>query len=502
MTQSSSPASTDRLGGRPGLTISIPAYNEIENIRNAVDEAVAVARMLPLLTEILVVDDGSTDGTSGLIDEIVASAGAVPIRAIHHPSNRGFSGAIRSALLEARGDLVLLVPADGQVGMNVAIDFVPAIEGVDGVVGVRARRADPPYRRALSWVFHTLARTLLGIRLREFSSTFLFRRALVADLPLTSRASSGALLPELLARATRRGARFREVTIEHYPRRAGVPKGGQLRVAVVSLLELVRIAWVIRHAAPEPQMKGASSRLWAVVAARMGSERMPGKSMALFAGRPAFAHIVDRLRRSRHLHGIVLATTEGAEDDPLRGCARQVGVPAFSGSATDVLGRTLGAARYVGADVIVQITGDCPLIDPDVVDRVIDAYLAERPDYASDRLIETYPNGMDTEVFATSVLAEVDRATNDPADREHVSLYIYEHPERYRLLNVPAPPEHVWPQLRLTLDTPEDYALISALYEALYPVDPTFGLDQILTYLRDHPELLELNRAIQQRPAR
>lgn len=245
-----------------------------------------------------------------------------------------------------------------------------------------------------------------------------------------------------------------------------------------------------------------SGGMWAVVAARMASERLPGKSMASLVGRPAFAHIVDRLRRSPYLDGIVLATTESPTDDPLRACARQVGIPAFSGSTADVLGRTLAAAKSVGANVIVQVTGDCPLIDAAVVDRVIEAYRGAKPDYTSNRLTPTYPNGMDTEVFATSVLEQVAGLTDDPADREHVSLYIYDHPERYRLLNVFAPPEHAWPELRLTLDTTEDLQLIRAVFEALYPKDPAFGLSEILTYLRDHPTILEYNKDVRQRPAR
>lgn len=245
-----------------------------------------------------------------------------------------------------------------------------------------------------------------------------------------------------------------------------------------------------------------SQRFWAVVAARMGSERLPGKSMALLAGKPAFVHIAERLGRSRHLTGVVLATTTLAEDDSLRAAARSLSVPHFSGSVVDVLGRTLAAARSVAADVIVQITGDCPLVDPGVVDRVIEAYRRERPDYASNIRPPTYPNGFDTEVFATSVLAEVDRLTSDTADREHVSLYIYEHPERYRLLGVTAPPEHCWPELRLTLDTAEDHALISAVFDALHPLNPRFGLSDVLAFLRAHPNLLELNRHIPQRPPR
>lgn len=242
--------------------------------------------------------------------------------------------------------------------------------------------------------------------------------------------------------------------------------------------------------------------LHAVVAARMGSERLPGKSMAILAGKPSFEHIATRLSRSRYLSGVVLATTDQPEDEPLRECARRLKVPYYAGSALDVLGRTLAAAKSVGVHHIVQVTGDCPLIDAAVVDRTIEVYLREHPDYASNGLIATYPNGMDTEVFATAILDEVEKLTNDPADREHVSLYIYEHPEHYRLLNVEAPPEHRRPDLRLTLDTREDYELISKLFDALYPDDPVFGLSKIIDWLSRNPELLNVNRHVTQRAAR
>ncbi len=246
----------------------------------------------------------------------------------------------------------------------------------------------------------------------------------------------------------------------------------------------------------------SDERIWSVVVARMGSERLRGKSMAELAGQPAFAHIVERLRRSRHLDGIVLATTMNPEDDLLRDCAARMGVPCFRGSAEDVLGRTLNAARSVRADIIVDITGDCPLVDPTIVDRVIEAFLADRPDYAANVFPPTYPNGMDVQVYPVSVLAEVDGLTRDPADREHGTLYIYEHPDRYRLLNVEAPPHQRWPELRLTLDTPDDYAFISAVYAALAPAKEEFGLDDVLAYLRAHPELLDLNKHVVQKPVR
>lgn len=246
----------------------------------------------------------------------------------------------------------------------------------------------------------------------------------------------------------------------------------------------------------------ASMRLTAIVAARMESSRLPGKSMAVLAGRPALAHVASRLRRSRYLDGVIIATSDHPADDAIRGCARDLGIPCYSGSHDDVLKRTRDAARWAGVEHIVQVTGDCPLIDPAVVDRVIGAYLTARPDYASNVLRATYPNGMDTEVFPLTVLDEVDTLTRDPADREHVTLYIYEHPEKYRLLNVDAPAEHTWPELRLSIDTPEDYALVRVIYDTLYGRNPAFGLDDILTFLRRRPDLVAMNAQVQQRQPR
>lgn len=251
-------------------------------------------------------------------------------------------------------------------------------------------------------------------------------------------------------------------------------------------------------------MRSASGgeAIWAVVVAREGSTRLPGKHTLPLAGRPALARLLERLARSRYLRGIVFATTTGPEDDVLERVANEMGVRTFRGSAADVLDRTVRAARSVGADVIVDITGDCPLVDHRIVDRVIEAFLEQGPDYAANIIPPTYPNGMDVQVYATRVLEEVDRLTRDPADREHVTLYIYEHPQRYRLLNLTAPPTQQWPELRLTLDTREDYALISAVYDALFPAAPDFALDDMLALLRRRPQLLELNRDIMQKPVR
>jgi spore coat polysaccharide biosynthesis protein SpsF len=244
-----------------------------------------------------------------------------------------------------------------------------------------------------------------------------------------------------------------------------------------------------------------SGRRVATIEARMTSSRLPGKVLLPAAGRPLLEHMVERLGRARHVDAIVIATTEEAASDPIADLADRLGVGCFRGSEEDVLGRVLGAARAFDADVIVETTGDCPLIDPAIVDAVIERFAEGGVDYCSNTLERTYPRGMDVQVFPTAVLAEVDGLTDDPADREHVSLYIYEHSERYRLRSVVYDrPETA--ALRLTVDTPEDYALVQAIFEALYPRDPAFGLEAMLALVDERADLRALNRHIQQKPVR
>jgi spore coat polysaccharide biosynthesis protein SpsF len=162
----------------------------------------------------------------------------------------------------------------------------------------------------------------------------------------------------------------------------------------------------------------------------------------------------------------------------------------------------LGAATAAGADLIVETTADCPLIDPAVVDQVIATFATNQVDYCANVLAPTYPRGLDVQVFPTRVLAEVAELTDDPADLEHVSLYIYQHPERFRLLNVASGLAPSVGELRLTVDTPEDLALVAAIYDALYPSRPTFGLTDILGLLAEQPGLVTLNQHVRQKAAR
>ena len=240
----------------------------------------------------------------------------------------------------------------------------------------------------------------------------------------------------------------------------------------------------------------------AIIEARMTSTRLPGKVLKPILGRPTLELLVERLRRVRRLDQVIVATTVNRTDDPVEALARKIGAGCFRGSEEDVLDRVLKAAQAHGAELIVEITGDCPLADPATIDRVLDAFHQGGCDYASNVLKRTYPRGIDVQVFPTRVLEEVARLTSDPVDHEHVSLYIYSHPERYRLRDVVSGLDARHADLRLTVDTPEDFALIQAVYEALYPADPAFGLPEVIAFLEARPALARMNQHIQQKQVR
>jgi spore coat polysaccharide biosynthesis protein SpsF len=234
-------------------------------------------------------------------------------------------------------------------------------------------------------------------------------------------------------------------------------------------------------------------KIIATIEARMTSSRLPGKVLLPAQGAPMLARMVQRLKMVPSLDGIVVATTVNAADDPIEALAAELGIGCWRGSEDDVLKRVLDAAHAFEADVIVELTGDCPLIDPVIVEHCIQAYRAAGVDYLSNVLERTFPIGMDTQVFATSILDDVARRTLDPTDHEHVSLYIYRHPELYSLKNLAAPPELRDPDLRLTLDTPQDYQLIDQVFAALLPQGPGFPLGDILALLQARPDLRRIN---------
>jgi spore coat polysaccharide biosynthesis protein SpsF len=240
----------------------------------------------------------------------------------------------------------------------------------------------------------------------------------------------------------------------------------------------------------------------AVIEARMASTRLPGKVLRPILGRPMLALLIERVSAASLVHQIVVATTTNPGDDAIQALAETLGVGCYRGSEEDVLNRVLEAAQKFSADLIVEITGDCPLTDPGVIDSVISAFQAHTCDYASNIMKRTFPRGLDVQVFPTRVLEEVARLTDDPVDHEHVSLYMYEHPDRFSLLNVESTLDPAWWDLRLTVDTAEDLQLVTEIFARLYPGKALFSLEEVIRLLTGDPQLLEINAHISQKKVR
>lgn len=235
-------------------------------------------------------------------------------------------------------------------------------------------------------------------------------------------------------------------------------------------------------------------RVVASIEARMGSSRLPGKVLTDIAGAPALSRMVRRLRRCESLDGIILATSVNAADDVLAAWAEMEGIPVHRGSEEDVLARVVGAHQQASSDIIVEICGDCPLIDAEVIDIAVATFLQNDADVVSNTARPGFPQGADAQVFRRVALEHVAERISDPAVREHVSLYFYENPAQYRIIHLAPPPRWRSPDLRLQLDYPEDLAFIRALYGRLEPeYGDAFGLDEILALLIREPDLAKIN---------
>lgn len=249
-------------------------------------------------------------------------------------------------------------------------------------------------------------------------------------------------------------------------------------------------------------MSGGPVRIVCIVEARFNATRLPGKVLMPILGEPMLGRMVERLRRARTLDEIVIATTDNSADDRLAAYAQRIGAHVFRGSEDDVLDRVVRAADASTADIIVELTGDCPLVDPGLVDKVVGDFLMGGADFVSNMLPHTTPRGTDVRVFRATDLAEINATSADPADHEHVSLYFWEHPERYRCRNVGSDLPEAAASLRLTVDTPEDLELVRAIYDQLYPENPAFTLADVLNLLDRRADLAGLNRHIQQKDVR
>lgn len=238
-------------------------------------------------------------------------------------------------------------------------------------------------------------------------------------------------------------------------------------------------------------------RVVAIVQARMGSTRFPGKSLQDLDGSTLMERVLARVAATARIDEVVVATTTDAADDPLEAIAVAAGYPVVRGSVNDVLDRYVTAARAHRADVVVRNTADEPFLDPAIIHEAITTFLDASPpaDYVSNNLRHVYPEGLDTEVVSLDALERAHREATLGSDREHVTPYVWRRPEAFRLVAAGSEPIH--PEWRLTVDYPQDLAFARAIYEAIG--GSLFGLPEIAALLESRPDLLAMCPAVPRR---
>ena len=235
-----------------------------------------------------------------------------------------------------------------------------------------------------------------------------------------------------------------------------------------------------------------------IIQARMGSTRLPGKVLKKLVDKTVLAHVIERTKAFPHIDEIIVATTSKSDDDSIVEEAKRWDVTVYRGSETDVLARYYEAAKKAKADAVIRITSDCPLLDPDVSTRVINAYRAtEEFDYVSNTLERSYPRGLDIEVFSFASLQIAFREASASHHREHVTPYIYENQNRFFCHSVVS--ERDYSSYRWTLDTLEDWNLIERIYLSLYQPGKLFSWREVVTLLEQNPEWVSINSHIVQK---
>ena len=237
-------------------------------------------------------------------------------------------------------------------------------------------------------------------------------------------------------------------------------------------------------------------KIVAMVQARMGSTRLPGKVLMDLAGETVLGRVVRRVQRSTLIDEVEVATTTSKSDDRIVDEIQRLGVSAFRGSEDDVLDRYWRASQECGAAAIVRITSDCPLIDPELIDETIRNFVQQRADYTSNCRPRTYPRGLDTEVFTVEALKQVWEKAHQPYEREHVTPYFYEHPRLFRLTSLNSTIDYS--RFRWTLDTPEDLMLLRAIYTH-FSGRTHFSWQEVMELVEREPTLSSINAHVHQK---
>ena len=234
----------------------------------------------------------------------------------------------------------------------------------------------------------------------------------------------------------------------------------------------------------------------AIIQARMGSSRLPGKVLKKVCGKTLLELMIERIQDSKTLEKIIVATSTDVTDEKIVQFCEKRKIPYFRGSENDVLSRYKMTAEKFQVDTVVRLTGDTPLLNYEIIDDIVYTYIKSKNDFVSNcfPLPRTYPDGMNVEVFSRKILDEINEKATKPSEREHVTFYILNRPEEYKILRVDL--ENDLSRYRFNLDYQEDYELIKKIFENLYTSNPLFSLNEITEFLKKNPVIFKLNSEI------
>lgn len=234
----------------------------------------------------------------------------------------------------------------------------------------------------------------------------------------------------------------------------------------------------------------------AIIQARMGSTRLPKKVLMKINSHSMLEEVIRRTRAIKGVDGVVVATTENPKDLKIVSLCKSLKIQVFRGSEEDVLDRFYQCAKEAKADVVIRITSDCPLLDPKIVEEGLKLFLSTNADYVSNAIKRTYPRGLDFEIFTFAALEKAWKEGKESTDREHVTPYIYENPQKFKILQLLSDKDYS--DYRLTVDTQIDLELVRKIYKALGK-KRLFGLKEIVKFLEKNPELAKINSEVVQK---
>ena len=231
-----------------------------------------------------------------------------------------------------------------------------------------------------------------------------------------------------------------------------------------------------------------------MIQARTGSNRLHGKVLELIENKPMIWHVINRVKRISNVKQIILITTKKEEDKKLQNIAKELDILNFQGDENDVLNRHYQCALEFKAGPIIRITGDCPLVDPSLVDSILEFFLAHEYDYVSNTINPTFPDGLDTEIFSFKTLEKCAKNADLPSEREHVTSYIINHPNEFKIFNYEN--QTNLSSLRWTVDKELDLDFVRKVYDKMSP-SLDFSSNEVLKMLDQNPDLSNINKGIQ-----